>query len=183
VPDSALITTDIPTASVRAVNGTSFRALRRPFRVGGDLAYLLPAPLGRVQWSVDGGKLAVSWTSLPDFDRLFAGASGNAVGGSFVSGGVEMSAHFVAATGITHITMDTDIPGYNPAWRLDFAAPHHRDLFAQKGTETGMLTTSEIAENVKSSQIDNRPALRDGWVDVVTTRPVLPDRLTGRRAP
>ena len=67
---------------------------------------------------------------------------------------------FVATTGITCIPHDTDIPGFKPAWKNNFASGYNRGLTAQQGTETGVLTTSDVTELVNATQVNSRPTSR-----------------------
>lgn len=153
-PDTALIATDVQSASVRGIDGPALRALRRPIRIGGNTAYTLPPPLGGVQYTVVNGQISVSWTSLPDLDFLQLFIGGNAAGGlTPVDYGLDMSASFVAALGTRHIAIDTAIEGFRPDWTVDFTQPYSRDLTAQKGTELGTLTTSELTELVNQAPL------------------------------
>lgn len=158
VPSAGLLATDTQSASVRAAKGgTALRALRRPFRVGNDTAFVLPPPLG-VTWSTDGGLLAVGWSVLPDHDVLSVFAAGTAVGGRMqVDYEVAMSARFLTATAITKFAIDTDIPGFQKAWTIDLAAGYSRDATVQQGTELGTLTTSEVTETVPGVRLDPPP--------------------------
>ena len=38
----------------------------------------------------------------------------------------ELSAHYLAATGVTRAALDTDLPGYAAAWRVDVTRPWTR---------------------------------------------------------
>ena len=159
-PDAALIASDVQSASVRGINGGALRALRRPIRIGGNTSYTLPPPLGGVQYSVSGGQISVSWTSLPDLDFLQVFIGGNAAGGlTPVDYALDMTANFVAALGGRRMTIDTAIEGFRPDWIVDFTQPYTRDLTAQKGTELTTLTTSELTEFV------NQPPLTGAALD------------------
>jgi hypothetical protein len=163
-PDAALLPTDVQSASVRVTKGNAMRALRRPFRVGGDTVYMLPPAIGGVQWSTAGGQLSVSWTSMPDLDVLYVDL--------YVTPDAQLSQNLVATpgyladTGVTQLTLATDFPGFQPAWKADLNAPYTRDLIAQKGTELATVTTSEITETVGGASVavaapDSRPGARD----------------------
>lgn len=156
-PDAALLPTDVQSASVRATKGGVLRALRRPFRVGGDTAYLLPPAIGGVQWSTTGGQLSVSWTAMPDLDFLIVSADGNTPAGGLLSQTLQATSGYLADTGVTEVTLATDFPGFQPAWRVN--APYTRNLAAQKGAELATLTTSEVTEMVGGSPAAAAPAL------------------------
>lgn len=147
VPDSALAATDKQTAAVRATTDGGYRSLRRPFRAGGDTAYKLPAPLTGVAWEQAGGKLAVSWGTLPAFDSLIVSVSGGADPAKIHSHNLKLSPRFVEATGLTRVDIDTEIAGYKPAWKIDFAGAYSRELFVQH-TASGEVATNVVHELV-----------------------------------
>jgi hypothetical protein len=152
-PDAALNATDVQSASVRAFAGTGFRALRRPFRVGGDAAYTLPPPLAGAHWTIKRGKPTVHWTSLPAFTIFSAFVGGNATGGLLpVDYLVDLSPRFIAATRIHDFTIDTNLPGSQPAWTIDFSTFYSTDLTVQKLEDPGVVITSEITELVDPTQ-------------------------------
>jgi hypothetical protein len=137
LPEAGLLNTDRQTVSLRAssatANGTALRAFRRPFRVGGDTSYTLPAPLGNPQWTVAGMQAAVSWTQLPVIGNLSEMITGMAPGGTKPAMyDLELTQSFVAATSPTQAIIDINIPGYQPAWRVDLTLGYTRQLFIQR---------------------------------------------------
>jgi hypothetical protein len=56
---------------------------------------------------------------------------------------LDVSAAYLAATGMTSMRLDVDIPGFDPAWRIDFALEHFRQFAAVKFAVNATLT-SEI---------------------------------------
>lgn len=149
-PDALLLPSDAQSVSVQATSGPALRALRRPFRVGGDTAYTLPPALGGVQWEATSGALAVSWTAAPDFDHLSLSAGGSSDGTRRQSILLDMSARFVADTGSARAALDTDIPGYQPEWRVDLARGHSRQLLAQRVVDRE-ITTAWVSEQITGS--------------------------------
>jgi hypothetical protein len=148
VPESLLTSTDKQSASLQGTVGNELRALRRPFRVGGDTAFTLPAPLGGVQWE-QAANLSVSWTTMPELTSF--GVSAFAATANPVrvqSHRLNMTPSFMAATGITRATIDTDIAGYKPEWRINFTREYTRDLFVQR------VANSEIASNILSETMN-----------------------------
>src|SRR5262249_25415135 len=131
VPDAALIATDSQSASVRAFTDTTFRALRRPFQVD-NTVYTLPPPLGPVKWKVVNGEIAMQWTTLPPFTRFAEFIGGSALfpltPPSYL---VDLSPRFIAATRIDRFQIDTDLPGFQPQWLVDFTDFYNRDLTVQ----------------------------------------------------
>jgi hypothetical protein len=147
-PDSVLIPTDTQSVSIQATLGASVRSLRRPFRVGGNTEFTLPLPLGDVRWAIAASSLTVSWSSAPPFDVFSVDASGSSDPTKFQNQFLLLSPRFMIATGITSATIDTDIPGFKPLWRIDFARPHYRRIFLQR------VANDEISTSIVSEQIN-----------------------------
>jgi hypothetical protein len=151
-PDAALLATDIQSVSVRAFTAAGgFRALRRPFRVGGDAVYTLPPALAGVQWTIARGQITLHWAQLPAF-TLFSGfVGGNAAGGALpVNYEVDLSPRFLAATRIHDFTLAADLPGFQPAWTISFDQSYNRDLTVQNVPDVvppqSVVITSEVTE-------------------------------------
>src|SRR5437868_1415869 len=152
-PAAALIATDSQSASVRATTGTAFRALRQPFHIGDNTAFTLPPPLGPVTWKVVNGEISMHWTTLPPFT-----AFGEFIGGSALfpltppSYLVDLSPRFLAATRIHDFKIDTDIPGFQSQWLIDFTDFYNRDLTVQNVPNPGVVITSETTEFIDPTQ-------------------------------
>jgi len=153
-----LLSADTQRVAVRATHGGALRELRRPFRIDDATEYALPEPLGGVQWAIEHGQLSTTWTTLPPLDRLAMSArsSDDAV---IATHDLDMSPQFLAETGITHIAIDTDIPGYKPAWRIDVTRPYTRELTATHQVREE-LATSSVTEAVNVPVPDERPTPR-----------------------
>jgi hypothetical protein len=149
-PDSLLVATDAQTVSIQATDGGAFRALRRPFRVGGNTVYTLPAPVTGAQWEIARGNLAASWSSLPEFDSFTIDASGASDATKRQNHYLDLSPRFVAATGIPRASIDTDIPGYKPEWKVSFARPYYRRMFLQR-VVSGEILTSVVSEQTTAA--------------------------------
>jgi hypothetical protein len=144
-PEAALVATDVQSVAVQAGAGGAARSLRRPFRVGGDAAFTLPAGIDGARWEVAGGELSVSWSSVPAFDQLQISASGASAAMKSQRHELELSPRFVEQTGAKRATLDTDIPGYKAEWKVDLGRQHVRALRAQR-TAGGELATSAVSE-------------------------------------
>jgi hypothetical protein len=156
--NSALLPTDTQSVAVRATNGTALRELQRPFRVGDDTEYALPQPLGGVQWAIEHGQLSTSWITLPQLDHLDMSASSSAADGTELARhSLDMTPLFLAETGITHIAIDTEIPGYKHEWRIDFAGRYTRDLTGKHAVNDDLVTSS-VTEAVNAPQPDSGSA-------------------------
>jgi hypothetical protein len=152
-PESLLTATDSQTVSLHAMNGTAGRALRRPFRVGGDTAYTLPDPLGGIQWTAGTGKLAVSWTTRPEQDYIGAFAVGTSPDGrDSATVSVDLSVAFLAATGIETASLVNDAPGYQPEWNVDLTNQYSREIDFQSVTN-GLIATNWDTELVNAAPV------------------------------
>ena len=153
-PDAALIASDTQSASVRAFLGNGLRAHRRPFRVGGDAVYALPPALDGVQWTITDGVPSLHWATLPELTIFSAFVGGSALfplpPPSYL---VDLSPGFLAATGIHDFTIDTDIPGFQPDWTIDFTDFYSRDLTVQDLPQPFEVITSEITELIDPTQL------------------------------
>jgi hypothetical protein len=147
-PEAALVAGDVQTVSLRAFSttaqGTLLRAFRRPFRVGGNASYTLPAAIGNPQWSVSATQAELAWTALPVQGTITELLSGVAPGGAVPAAySLELTPNFVAATAPTKAVIDTDIPGYQAAWRVDTGESYDRQMSVQH-IENGEFTSLTI---------------------------------------
>jgi hypothetical protein len=160
VRNFTLIDTDTQRATLRATSGTASREVRHPFRIGNSTLYTLPSSLGSVQWMNENGQLSASWATLPSLDQLHMSASRSGVDGSIViQHDLAVTSAFLAAAGITRVAIDTEIPDYKPAWRIDFTGAYTRQLTATLTLE-GATATSSVTEVVDASQTGGDTASR-----------------------
>jgi hypothetical protein len=145
-PNSVLTATDTQSASVQGVLDRVSRALRRPFQVGGNTTYTLPAALSGVEWAIANGDLGVSWSSVPAFDTFLVATNKAVAMMPYQRHVLSLSPRFFEATGATGATLDTAIPGYQPEWRVAFTAGYFRQLVAQRvtGVETARSSVTEL---------------------------------------
>jgi len=151
-PEAALVASDVQTVSLRALSttpqGTMLRAFRRPFRVGGNTSYTLPAAIGNPQWTVAATQAELAWTALPVQGMITESLSGVAPGGAVTAAyTLELTPSFVAATAPTKAVIDTDIPGYQAAWRVDTGESYDRQMSVQH-IENGEFTSLTIDQPV-----------------------------------
>ena len=155
-PDTALLASDSQTVSLRTSsatpNGTAVRALRRQFRAGGDTSYTLPSTVGDPQWTIAGTTAEVSWTLLPVIGDLSEIITGSTSGGTNANYQFDMTTNFVAATAPTRALIDTDIPGYQPEWRVDPTMGYFRQLIVQRIVDS-VVTSLQISEMIAPGPI------------------------------
>jgi hypothetical protein len=127
LPDAALLPTDVQRIQVAALmGGTSTRSVARRYSQGASLQFTLPPP-SAAQFVVTGDQLALQWTSLSPADTLQVVTNqATADRKGSVQQSRELSAHYLAATGVTRAALDTDLPGYAAAWRVDVTRPWTR---------------------------------------------------------
>ena len=147
-PESVLLETDTQMATMIGVINPgvapgTFRALQRPFRVGGNAVFAFPKHFVGGQWAVENGDLTARWTALPDFERFDFAAWNPA---RFHE--LDASPAFLEALDDRKLTLDTTVPGYQRGWRVDLTGPYDRRLVAFKGSGTGVVATSELNERV-----------------------------------
>ncbi len=160
VPPSVLAPSDRADTSFRAYNfdgnASVIRFLRRapspgaqqpPVTFGSHFTGLSTAP-------DENGDLRASWTSLHSDITYF---SANDFLGNTLDHAV--SASYLDAMGSHSVTLDTQVPGYEPSWRLDLSA-YSSSINAQYGTiDGGGLASYLRAEDFFA---DAAAARRDG---------------------
>lgn len=151
-PDSVLAAGEDQEVSVRSTFNDGItsilRSARRSIRSGGNSVFTLRPLLAGLAYTINNrGELVVSWSSGERVDFLTFSAS-DAAGRSI---SLDVTAGYLAATGQTRLTLTTNVPGYQPEWKLDFVTDYYfRDTFAQTfsgGTVPGErwgLTISEL---------------------------------------
>ncbi len=137
------------------------RMIRRDFRADNATAFALPEPLAPISFDTAGGKLVATWTRLPEHDKVIVSVAGELADGKAREHELELSQHFIAATGATSATLDTELPGYLPAWRPDLSREYLRQVQVVR-ERTGELASSNTATLVNAEQplqAQPRPAL------------------------
>lgn len=153
-PDSVLVAPDLQTVLIRAIDTQPdtteyYRGLRRSFHVGGDTSYTLPDRIGAPRWSLDNENLSVTWSSAPDgFPASLdaGGATRDPNRDAYYA--VDLSPRYLAETGVTGAATDLDIPGFQPAWRLDFTKQYSRDIGFFTPVDPGGYAESFLFETV-----------------------------------
>jgi hypothetical protein len=155
-PTSVLAAEDVQSVTVSAVSPTGgSRSVSRSFREGDATRVTLPDALGGVQFTA-GTTMTAAWTALPEHEVVSLSID-SLVDNKFWFHGVELSARFIAATGATSATIDTDLPGFKPAWKIDFATqPYTRTLDARRtvGAETQTSSQSESLDPASQRRIE-----------------------------
>lgn len=149
IPEGLLRATDRQVLDLQAgmsVSGvTMIRRFRRDTHVGDPATVALPDPLGAVTFTLTGDRLAATASSLPDHDQIFLSRQSDAAGPGVNAHGMVVSRTFLEASGAATTILDlSDVPGLQPAWRIDPST--QRFIFtASRGSSTDSMTTSSTA--------------------------------------
>lgn len=164
VPSSVLAAGDHQRVRISAFGtGTASRAVFRGNHREGDSAdYVLPDPLGPVQFAVTDNTLTTTWSTLPEHDELSATLTAfSPDGATFWFYFIDTTAQFADTTGATSVTFARDLPGFKPEWVVDLAQEYTRDLTASTSSDTE-TRSSVVSEdiNVPAARRVERPARR-----------------------
>lgn len=123
LPDAALRPGDAQSITVDALSTTgavvSEWVISRRYTAGTSIVFNPPAMT--IQHATTGGQLVVTWMPVRSFDELQLFTEQENSAGVSVEHTVDLSASYVAATGIVAAAFDTDLPGYDPAWRTEYS--------------------------------------------------------------
>jgi hypothetical protein len=146
VPPGFLNLGERQSALVAASTGLGSRSIRRTFRAGDPTDFTLPASLGAVSYAQPGANLQITWSTLPEHDivDIYVDAFSEDFT-TYTFHYLEISAAYIVATGATTMTLDTEIPGYKPEWRVDYTKEYYRSVSAYdfRDGETATSSTSE----------------------------------------
>jgi hypothetical protein len=145
------------TASVLTPAGPP-RATRRMLRRWSDgqsTSFTLPPKLGPIAYEAVDDTLVARWSTAPEF-YLVTG-----IVRSFVPSGrrlrsiaVEASERFIDASAPS-LAFDVDIPGFKPAWRVDYSHEYTRELttLTSRGATSDERDESSVTETVNLGQL------------------------------
>jgi hypothetical protein len=142
-PDELLSATTKQSVTMVAWGDHSARSVRRDFGAGDPTAFTLPAALEGVQFETSSGKLVATWSALPEHDKIRVAVYGSSADNNACDHELEVSQRFAAATGATSASLDTDIPGYLPAWRPDLGREYLREMLVER-ERTGERSSSDV---------------------------------------
>lgn len=156
LPGSALLSTDVQTVFAQATlqlsgDGDLFlfrsRSIERLLDRGAAPELALPAALDSLDFAVVDGQLVASWRALPAYDALEFAID------VFprVSHRKFLSASYVDQTGDASATLDTGVPGYKSAWKIDLAGAYKRSFVARKTDESSTSSMSMLSEDANAS--------------------------------
>lgn len=151
--DSALRPTDVQSVrangSVVKMDGQYFvrlRTIEHLLGSGPPPALVLPQALDSVQFSIVDDQLRATWSTLPEHDTIEVAVA--------VKPGIShrkvMSLGYIKATGVSSATLDTRLPGYDAAWKVDLAGPYQRKVVTQRTQpdSTGLVSLRDEDANM-----------------------------------
>jgi hypothetical protein len=140
LPHTALAPTDIQRVIVTArsvadqppsATGTGIRQVARRVTPASSATFRLPPRLDTVKFEVVEGQLEGTWSHLSGFDEISLDAERGLPPPELSTvQWMEISASYLAATQVQRAVLHTDIPGYDPAWRVDLTRVYERDFWA-----------------------------------------------------
>ena len=159
LPDAALGPGDTQSIEIVASTNTATkftqRKITRRYVEGTSVVFVLPPALP-VQYTTSAGLPIATWSNLPPFDRLQFSIGQTVLNnaGLAVMHTVDLSPSYVAAIGATSVAFDTNLPGYDPAWRTDITLSWGRSaqLRHSDGSDTVSLVHDETLEQPQELQ-------------------------------
>lgn len=168
VAPGELLSTDVKQlVTMVGWDGDQSRSVRRAFHPGDPTAFTLPPGLPPVQFLAASGKINAAWSALPEHDKVHLRVVGSLPALPPAGGTVsrtlelELSQRFLAATGATEATLDTDLPGYQAGWRPDLAREYLRELTIERERdgERTLSSTSKLVNAQSGSEAARHRAL------------------------
>lgn len=163
VPDASLVPLDNQRISVNANEGERSRSVFRfDVREASDNAVVLPEALGDVSLAESAGKITATWDTLPTNDLVDMNVQASSEDFTqFWFHDLDISPAYLAATGATSMTIDVEIPSFDPAWRIDFSKEYFRGLSAfQFLADATTSSTVSQAINAPPAVAPRRPLTR-----------------------
>ena len=150
MPESMLVASDKQSVSVRGLDPNGgFRADRRKFSVGDSTSFALP-PAVTAQFAMTSAGAQITFGSLPftaDYVDFYIFETPSTNSGTTIYHDLDFSSAFVTATGATQLTISTDIPGYQPNWKIDERQPYDASFLLQSHATSGDLLTSSYSQS------------------------------------
>ncbi|HEX8113117.1 MAG TPA: hypothetical protein VF516_35545 [Kofleriaceae bacterium] len=160
LPNSALMSGDTQTATFTGTNNikdtsiTTSRSITRPFSIGdavatGMTSFALPAAIANPDWGMDKSRLSVALPTLPALDDLTVKTSGKTADGqTTVQYEIDITASYFQRTALARPVFDTDIPGFQPSWKIDFV---HQAYSRQITSERDVFSKGAFVDHEESS--------------------------------
>lgn len=146
-PTSFLAAGEHQEVSVRSSSNTEagflLHSVRRPFRLGDPTAVTLWKPFTAFGTAIDAsGDVIGTWSGNEPVDLVTVHAADEA--GRYIDH--EASARYLRETGSKSLTLETDAPGYQDAWRLDPTLQNDRTIFTRRDSVGGAFQFDQSFE-------------------------------------
>lgn len=136
---------DVQTVEVSSRLGSSLRTLRRAFTLAGDSDFQLPPAISDGAIAFTGNQVRASWSSLPETTVLHLVVDGRTTDQfPFARYELHVSNAYLQAVQPTSVAIDTQVPGYQAAWRVDPAQGNTRTFSAQNLDGDDVATSAII---------------------------------------
>lgn len=144
-PPSFLAAGERQEVSVRSLDnrglGYILHSVRQPFV--GSTGVTLWKPFTAYGTSLDSsGDVVGTWSGSEPVDKLAVHATDEA--GRYIDH--EATASYLRETGSKSLTLETDAPGYQDAWRFDPTTPHDRTIFTRRDSLGGSFQFDQSFE-------------------------------------
>lgn len=146
IPDQVLLASDRQYVTVYAGSRHGGRRVMRNFREGDSTSFTLPDRMGPVSFTETANAVSVSWSSLPERDRMrFIVGGSSVLSPLFVIFEAIVSRSFEDSAGMTSLGFDTAIPGYLSEWHLDPTKEYDQTLSVERDVGNDRLISSRGA--------------------------------------
>jgi hypothetical protein len=158
-PDDTQSATFVGTEQPKDTMITTTRSVTKPFATGdkiatGESGLALPPKIAIPDWGLDAGRLTVALPTLPTLDSLSIETSGTSLDGTKTAKyQMDISSGYFDTTTLARPVFDTDIAGFQPAWKINFKLHYSRQITSQFDArdEDGVVIgheTSQFFEDV-----------------------------------
>lgn len=137
------------------------RSITKPFSVGDDTAtgmsgFTLPAKISIPSWGFDQNRLSVALPALPALDDLTIETAGTSSTDATKNAKymINITKNYFTDTTLARPVFDTNITGFQPAWKIDFTKQYSRQITSERDVfDMGVFVdheTSQFAEDVNA---------------------------------
>jgi hypothetical protein len=121
-----------------------FRTVEHRLGTGPLPVLALPIALDSLQFTVVDEQQVVTWGALPEYGELELSLE---VAPRIIHRKA-LSLGYVKATGATSATLDADVPGFQPAWKIDLTAKYGRQFVARQTNADATGSISLLDEDI-----------------------------------
>lgn len=168
LPSAALISGDTQSVTFTGMDHpadtdiTTKRSIMKPFKPGDDIATgkagsALPSKIAVPGWGFDKNRLSVALPALPANDQVTIETSGvsSTDAAKTAEYQIDITSTYFQTTALARPVFDTDLPGFQAAWKIDFTKHYSRQITTQRDAfdDDGNLVdheTSQFSQDVNA---------------------------------